>query len=54
MDGHSVRNLEHQEVAKLIADSYGRLDKPNIEFLVVEAKKSNLEAKPTAYVFLEA
>lgn len=25
-----------------------------IEFLVVEAKKSNLEPKPTALIFLEA
>lgn len=46
--------LHHQEVARLIAESFARRDRNEIEFLVVEAKKSNLEPKPTALIFLEA
>ncbi|XP_046427096.1 whirlin isoform X6 [Neodiprion fabricii] len=54
VDGHKVQGLHHQEVARLIADSFARRDRNEIEFLVVEAKKSNLEPKPTALIFLEA
>ncbi|XP_048509031.1 whirlin isoform X6 [Athalia rosae] len=54
VDGHKVQGLHHQEVARLIADSFARRDRNDIEFLVVEAKKSNLEPKPTALIFLEA
>lgn len=43
-----------QDVARLIAECYANPDKPDITFLVVEAKKSNLEPKPTALIFLEA
>jgi hypothetical protein len=46
--------MHHQEVARLIAESFAARGRPEIEFLVVEAKKSNLEAKPTALIFLEA
>lgn len=46
--------LKLQDVARLIAECYANPDKPNISFLVVEAKKSNLEPKPTALIFLEA
>jgi len=45
--------LHHQEVARMIAESFARRDRNEIEFLVVEAKKSNLEPKPTALIFLE-
>lgn len=45
--------MPHQEVARLIAESFAQTDKSEIEFLVVEAKKSNLEPKPTALIFLE-
>ncbi|XP_073986526.1 whirlin protein dyschronic isoform X6 [Rhodnius prolixus] len=54
VDGHKVEGMHHQEVARLIAESFAQRDKPHIEFLVVEAKKSNLEPKPTALIFLEA
>ncbi|XP_053601234.1 whirlin isoform X6 [Plodia interpunctella] len=54
VDGHRVEGMQHQEVARLIAESFAQRDKPEIEFLVVEAKKSNLEPKPTALIFLEA
>lgn len=50
----STTGLHHQEVARLIAESFARRDRNEIEFLVVEAKKSNLEPKPTALIFLEA
>lgn len=43
-----------QDVARLIAECYANPDKQDISFLVVEAKKSNLEPKPTALIFLEA
>ena len=43
-----------QEVARLIAECYANRDKADITFLVVEAKKSNLETQPTALIFLEA
>lgn len=43
-----------QEVARMIAECYGSREKPDITFLVVEAKKSNMEPKPTALIFLEA
>lgn len=49
-----LAGLHHQEVARLIAESFARRDRNEIEFLVVEAKKSNLEPKPTALIFLEA
>ncbi|XP_045486392.1 whirlin isoform X6 [Pieris rapae] len=54
VDGQRVEGMQHQEVARLIAESFAQRDKPEIEFLVVEAKKSNLEPKPTALIFLEA
>ncbi|CAF4784967.1 unnamed protein product [Pieris macdunnoughi] len=54
VDGKRVEGMQHQEVARLIAESFAQRDKPEIEFLVVEAKKSNLEPKPTALIFLEA
>ncbi|XP_059470561.1 uncharacterized protein LOC132193729 isoform X2 [Neocloeon triangulifer] len=54
VDGHKVEGMHHQEVARLIAESFAARGRPEIEFLVVEAKKSNLEAKPTALIFLEA
>jgi hypothetical protein len=49
-----VSGLQHQDVARLIAESFARRERHDIEFLVVEAKKSNLEPKPTALIFLEA
>lgn len=54
VDGTKVEGLQHQDVARLIAESFARRDREDIEFLVVEAKKSNLEPKPTALIFLEA
>ncbi|KAL1124032.1 hypothetical protein AAG570_001802 [Ranatra chinensis] len=54
VDGKKVEGMQHQEVARLIAESFAQGDKQHIEFLVVEAKKSNLEPKPTALIFLEA
>ncbi|XP_046402969.1 whirlin [Ischnura elegans] len=53
VDGQKVEGLGHQEVARLIAESFARKSRPGIEFLVIEAKKSNLEPKPTALIFLE-
>lgn len=49
-----ILGMPHQEVARLIAESFAQTDKTEIEFLVVEAKKSNLEPKPTALIFLES
>lgn len=46
--------MHHQDVARLIAECFANPDKQDITFLVVEAKKSNLEPKPTALIFLEA
>ncbi|XP_060516526.1 whirlin isoform X2 [Cylas formicarius] len=54
VDGTRVEGLQHQDVARLIAESFARRDRNDIEFLVVEAKKSNMEPKPTALIFLEA
>lgn len=54
VDGTRVDGLQHQDVARLIAESFARRDREDIEFLVVEAKKSNMEPKPTALIFLEA
>ncbi|XP_050426937.1 uncharacterized protein LOC126837151 [Adelges cooleyi] len=53
VDGQKVEGMPHQEVARLIAESFAQTDKSEIEFLVVEAKKSNLEPKPTALIFME-
>ncbi|RZF46015.1 hypothetical protein LSTR_LSTR004728 [Laodelphax striatellus] len=53
VDGNKVEGMQHQEVARLIAESFAARDRTEIEFLVVEAKKSNLEPKPTALIFLE-
>lgn len=39
-------------VAQVIADAYANRDRAEIEFLIVEAKKSNLEPKPTALIFM--
>lgn len=55
---NKLRNLilfsfHTQDVARLIAECYANRDRNEITFLVVEAKKSNLEPKPTALVFLE-
>ncbi|XP_055691368.1 whirlin [Lutzomyia longipalpis] len=54
VDGHKVEGMHHQEVARLIAECFASREKPDITFLVVEAKKSNMEPKPTALIFLEA
>ncbi|XP_018908280.1 whirlin isoform X5 [Bemisia tabaci] len=54
VDGRKVEGMQHQEVARLIAESFARRDVNYIEFLVIEAKKSNLEPKPTALIFLES
>ncbi|XP_032573850.1 whirlin isoform X2 [Drosophila sechellia] len=54
VDGTKVEGLHHQEVARLIAECFANREKAEITFLVVEAKKSNLEPKPTALIFLEA
>ncbi|XP_012159965.2 whirlin isoform X2 [Ceratitis capitata] len=54
VDGTKVEGLHHQEVARLIAECFSNREKADITFLVVEAKKSNLEPKPTALIFLEA
>ncbi|KAG5679277.1 hypothetical protein PVAND_008856 [Polypedilum vanderplanki] len=53
VDNTRVEGMQHQDVARLIAESYANRDRNEITFLVVEAKKSNLEPKPTALVFLE-
>ena len=52
VDNHKVEGMQHKEIAKLIAESYTKPDQW-ISFLVTEAKKSNLEAKPTALIYLE-
>ncbi|ENN72998.1 whirlin-like [Dendroctonus ponderosae] len=54
VDGTRVEGLQHQDVARLIAESFARRDRSDIEFTVIEAKKSNMEPKPTALIFLEA
>uniref|UniRef100_A0A1B0G210 PDZ domain-containing protein n=1 Tax=Glossina morsitans morsitans TaxID=37546 RepID=A0A1B0G210_GLOMM len=54
VDGNKVEGLHHEEVARLIAECFANREKSEITFLVVEAKKSNLEPKPTALIFLEA
>lgn len=54
VDGNKVEGMHHQEVARLIAECYGSPGKPDISFLVIEAKKSNLEPKPTALIFMES
>uniref|UniRef100_A0A182Q5Y3 PDZ domain-containing protein n=1 Tax=Anopheles farauti TaxID=69004 RepID=A0A182Q5Y3_9DIPT len=54
VDGNKVEGMHHQDVARLIAECFAARDKNDITFLVVEAKKSNLEPKPTALIFLEA
>lgn len=46
--------MQHQAVARLIAETYAHRDRKEIEFLVVEAKKSNLEPKPTALIFMDS
>ncbi|KAL7047382.1 hypothetical protein ACKWTF_002887 [Chironomus riparius] len=53
VDNTKVEGMQHQDVARLIAECYANRDRNEITFLVVEAKKSNLEPKPTALVFLE-
>jgi hypothetical protein len=50
---HLVPCAQLKDVARLIAECYANRDHNEITFLVVEAKKSNLEPKPTALVFLE-
>ena len=50
----TLKILIFQDVARLIAECYANQERSEIEFLVVGAKKSNLEPKPTALVFLEA
>lgn len=53
VDNHKVEGMQHQNIAKLIAESYTKSDRHFISFLVTEAKKSNLEPKPTALIYLE-
>lgn len=53
VDNHKVEGMPHQNIAKLIAESYTKSDRHFISFLVTEAKKSNLEPKPTALIYLE-
>lgn len=53
VDNHKVEGMQHQNIAKLIAESYTKSDRQFISFLVTEAKKSNLEPKPTALIYLE-
>lgn len=45
--------MQHQEIARLIAESYAKPSRHEIQFFVTEAKKSNLEPKPTALIYLE-
>lgn len=53
VDNHKVEGMQHQNIAKLIAESYTKSDRQFISFLVTEPKKSNLEPKPTALIYLE-
>jgi hypothetical protein len=53
VDNHKIEGMQHQEIARLIAESYTKSDQPYITFLVTEAKKSNLEPKATALIYLE-
>ncbi|XP_065202661.1 whirlin-like isoform X3 [Planococcus citri] len=53
VDRQKVEGMQHQAVARLIAETYANRDRKEIEFLVVEAKKSNLEPKPTALIFMD-
>ena len=46
--------MQHQAVARLIAEKYADRDRNEIEFLVIEPKKSNLEPKPTALIFMDS
>jgi hypothetical protein len=52
VDNHRVEGMQHKDIAKLIAESYTKPDS-RISFLVTAAKKTNLEAKPTALIYLE-
>uniref|UniRef100_A0A8D8M326 Whirlin n=1 Tax=Cacopsylla melanoneura TaxID=428564 RepID=A0A8D8M326_9HEMI len=52
VNGVKLEGMQHQEIARLIAESFSR--NFEIEFLVLEAKKSNLEPKPTALIFMES
>lgn len=52
VNGVKLEGMQHQEIARLIAESFSR--NYEIEFLVLEAKKSNLEPKPTALIFMES
>jgi hypothetical protein len=54
VDNHKVEGRHHKEIAKLIAESYSNPERDYITFLVSEAKKSNLEPKPTALIYLES
>lgn len=53
VDGQKVEGMQHQEIARLIAECYAKPNRHEITFLVTEAKKSNLEPKPTALIYLE-
>lgn len=53
VDNQKIEGLNHQEIARLIAESYSKPDRHFITFLVSESKKSNLEAKNTALMYLE-
>ncbi|CAO1421506.1 unnamed protein product [Diamesa hyperborea] len=53
VDNQKVEGMQHQEIARLIAESYAKPSRHEIQFFVTEAKKSNLEPKPTALIYLE-
>ncbi|KAG5673841.1 hypothetical protein PVAND_003853 [Polypedilum vanderplanki] len=52
VDNQKVEGKQHQDIARLIAESYTKSDRPYVTFLVSEPKKSNLEAKSAA-LYLE-
>ncbi|XKL67171.1 hypothetical protein PGB90_010591 [Kerria lacca] len=54
VDRQKVDGMQHQAVARLIAETYANRDRKEIEFVVIEPKRSNLEPKPTALIFMDS
>lgn len=53
VEGQKIEGMDHQNIARLIAECYAKPNRHEISFLVTECKKSNLEPKPTALIYLE-
>ncbi|XP_076342220.1 whirlin-like [Tachypleus tridentatus] len=53
VDGFRTSKMKHQEVAQLIADSFYNSDRDQLELLVVERARTELEIRRSSFMVLE-